>query len=210
MKVRQNKKASFCIYRFACLCVNGFEGPLCETNADDCAGRPCLYGALCTDRVASFHCVCPPGRTGLYCHLPDACASNPCRAGAVCATSVFNGSYACACPQGYAGVDCDADLDECREGETESDRYIKQSPDVPVFSQQGHLANTAERASTPRALTAATVPRGLSGGGARRTSTSAKNVPARTREPASTSEAVFGASACQVGKRLQYPTSLRS
>ncbi len=107
-------KSFFCSY--SCICVNGFEGPNCEHNVDDCASKPCLHGGICHDKIASFHCECPPGRTGLYCHLNDACASNPCNAAAICDTSIFNGSYTCSCPQGYSGTDCNQDIDECLEG----------------------------------------------------------------------------------------------
>ena len=51
---------------FDCLCVNGFEGDLCETNVDDCAGGRCLNGGTCLDYVGSFRCECPPGFTGKF------------------------------------------------------------------------------------------------------------------------------------------------
>jgi Notch-like protein len=45
-----NKEGSF-----LCVCVNGWEGPHCEINKDDCAVQPCMNGATCHDRVAGEH-----------------------------------------------------------------------------------------------------------------------------------------------------------
>lgn len=88
----------------------------CQENIDDCAGAACLNGATCYDRVGSFYCQCPPGKTGLLCHLTDACTSNPCFEGAMCETSPIDGSYVCSCPMGYKGMNCTSDIDECAEG----------------------------------------------------------------------------------------------
>src|SRR5665811_1523736 len=75
-----------------------------------------LLGATCHDRVGSFFCQCPPGKTGLLCHLNDACTSNPCHEGAICETSPIDGSYLCSCPSGFKGTNCTEDIDECLEG----------------------------------------------------------------------------------------------
>jgi hypothetical protein len=53
------------------------------------------------------------GKTGLLCHLDNACASNPCHARASCVTSPIDGTYLCSCPNGFKGVDCTEDIDEC-------------------------------------------------------------------------------------------------
>lgn len=73
-------------------------------------------GATCHDRVGSFFCQCPPGKTGLLCHLNDACTSNPCHEGAICETSPIDGSYLCSCPMGFKGTNCTEDIDECLDG----------------------------------------------------------------------------------------------
>lgn len=49
---------------FSCICVNGWTGPDCSVNIDDCAGAACFNGATCIDRVGSFYCRCTPGKTG--------------------------------------------------------------------------------------------------------------------------------------------------
>ena len=105
---------------YQCICVNGYEGRNCETDADDCGQQPCLYGGTCHDRVANYFCECPPGRTGLLCHLEDACASSPCNAGAECKTDVVSGKYNCSCPKGFVGPECNVDINECDEGEPQN------------------------------------------------------------------------------------------
>ncbi|XP_009302182.2 uncharacterized protein si:ch73-281k2.5 [Danio rerio] len=98
---------------YNCECVNGWSGLDCSENIDDCAYTPCFAGSTCIDRVASFFCSCPPGKTGLLCHLDDACISNPCKMGAECDTNPLNGKFYCNCPSGYKGRTCEEDIDEC-------------------------------------------------------------------------------------------------
>ncbi|XP_050973184.1 neurogenic locus notch homolog protein 1 isoform X2 [Labeo rohita] len=98
---------------YKCICVNGWSGPDCSENIDDCAAEPCTAGSTCIDRVASFVCSCPPGKTGLLCHVDDACISNPCKMGAQCETNPIDGKFICTCPSGYKGRTCVEDIDEC-------------------------------------------------------------------------------------------------
>uniref|UniRef100_A0AAY4E0N6 Notch receptor 2 n=1 Tax=Denticeps clupeoides TaxID=299321 RepID=A0AAY4E0N6_9TELE len=98
---------------YNCVCVNGWSGPDCSENIDDCATALCSEGSTCIDRVASFICNCPYGKTGLLCHVPDACISDPCREGSNCYTNPINGMYNCNCQTGYKGSTCHEDIDEC-------------------------------------------------------------------------------------------------
>lgn len=49
---------------YVCVCVNGWSGPDCSENIDDCTAAACKPGSTCIDRVASFLCLCPYGKTG--------------------------------------------------------------------------------------------------------------------------------------------------
>lgn len=93
-----------------------YEGRNCEIDIDDCAEGPCLNDGVCHDLVANYRCECPPGKTGLLCHLNDSCASDPCSGSAICETDVVTGSYKCSCPKGFVGNECNTDINECDEG----------------------------------------------------------------------------------------------
>ena len=183
------------------------------------SNRPCLNGGICHDRIANYHCECPPGKTGLLCHLNDACASNPCNAAAICDTSIVNGSYTCRCPGGFSGTDCNEDINECLEGEAFlfvfSFNFVKiwwiafyhfVSKQIRIFltfssktlSFQVHHVNTEVFVSTHPDRTNAIAQPGSGVGGARSTSTSVRQTHARTREPALTSGVDSDASACLV------------
>ncbi|KAL6472199.1 hypothetical protein MHYP_G00183870 [Metynnis hypsauchen] len=82
----------------SCACVNGWSGVDCSENVDDCLPAACASGSTCVDRVASFFCLCPPGRTGLLCHMDDACIGNPCGEGQECITNPVNGRVICYAP----------------------------------------------------------------------------------------------------------------
>ncbi|KAJ3597717.1 hypothetical protein NHX12_001234 [Muraenolepis orangiensis] len=87
---------------YACACLDGFAGGLCEVDVDDCKPNPCRLGR-CIDGHNSFSCICPPGMTGNTCREDvDECVSSPCWPGVACQNAP--GSFACgACPIGYRG-----------------------------------------------------------------------------------------------------------
>ena len=93
--------------------MNGWTGPTCSENIDDCSAASCFNGATCHDKLASFVCECPVGKTGILCQLDDACLSHPCQHGAACETSPIDGTFKCDCPKGFRGSDCSEDIDEC-------------------------------------------------------------------------------------------------
>ncbi|XP_012280254.1 sushi, von Willebrand factor type A, EGF and pentraxin domain-containing protein 1 [Orussus abietinus] len=97
--------------RFKCECLPGWEGQNCEINTDDCAERPCLLGANCTDLVADFSCNCPPGFTGKRCQDKiDLCSGNPCLNG-ICVDNLF--THECICNPGWTGSACETNINEC-------------------------------------------------------------------------------------------------
>ena len=38
-------------------------------DIDDCSSALCLNGATCIDGVASYTCICPPGKSGIACEI---------------------------------------------------------------------------------------------------------------------------------------------
>lgn len=51
---------------FACNCTQGFTGPRCETNVNECESHPCQNEGSCLDDPGTFRCVCMPGKYCLY------------------------------------------------------------------------------------------------------------------------------------------------
>ncbi|KAF4523891.1 hypothetical protein B566_EDAN016083, partial [Ephemera danica] len=45
---------------FACNCTQGFTGPRCETNVNECESLPCQNDGSCLDDPGTFRCVCMP------------------------------------------------------------------------------------------------------------------------------------------------------
>ncbi|ETE61174.1 Crumbs-like 1, partial [Ophiophagus hannah] len=90
---------------FSCACQPGWEGPLCETNTDDCKSSPCLHGQ-CEDLVGDFQCVCHKGFIGKRCHINvDDCVRHQCQNGGTCVDDIY--SYSCKCPPEYSGPLCE-------------------------------------------------------------------------------------------------------
>ena len=52
---------------FQCKCLQGYGGPRCEMDVNECISNPCHNDATCLDQIGGFHCICMPGNTiGLY------------------------------------------------------------------------------------------------------------------------------------------------
>lgn len=52
-----------------CLCPPGFAGAHCETQRNECAGRPCQNGGQCRAALDGFVCQCPPNFAGQLCEV---------------------------------------------------------------------------------------------------------------------------------------------
>ncbi|KAJ8305662.1 hypothetical protein KUTeg_016207 [Tegillarca granosa] len=117
---------------FADQCLNG--GINCETDINECEANPCLNNGSCIDQVGDYECRCHLGFTGKKCDVNiDDCNPNPClNDGEKTARRIINhcilhpclnsgscentlGGYNCACVTGYAGINCEIDIDECEE-----------------------------------------------------------------------------------------------
>ncbi|XP_049304879.1 protein serrate [Bactrocera dorsalis] len=96
---------------FSCVCLEGWGGPTCAQNLDDCVGQ-CKNGATCIDLVNDYHCACATGFTGRDCETDiDECANSPCRNGGECVDLI--GKFKCICPLGYSGSLCEEAKDHC-------------------------------------------------------------------------------------------------
>ncbi|XP_072285600.1 protein crumbs homolog 1-like isoform X2 [Pyxicephalus adspersus] len=89
---------------FSCACAEGWEGPRCEVNIDDCKPQPCVHG-LCIDLEANYQCECVPGYTGKNCETNvDDCQHHQCLNGGTCLDGL--NTYTCQCPASYIGDYC--------------------------------------------------------------------------------------------------------
>lgn len=119
---------------FQCKCLQGYEGPRCEMDVNECMSNPCHNDATCLDQIGGFHCICMPGRVietvtlhiidnwwkinspgltslklagyeGVFCHInTDECASQPCLNNGKCVDKI--NSFHCECPKGE-NIICD-------------------------------------------------------------------------------------------------------
>ncbi|XP_077970402.1 uncharacterized protein LOC120328603 isoform X9 [Styela clava] len=86
---------------FTCVCDIGYTGNDCD-DIDECAdGFDCVHGN-CSNIPGSMECKCENGYSGIPCENIDECATgNPCHADATCTDG--DGSYSCACKEGFLG-----------------------------------------------------------------------------------------------------------
>lgn len=48
-----------------CDCTQGYAGPLCQHNLNECESSPCVHG-ICVDQEDGFRCFCQPGEMILF------------------------------------------------------------------------------------------------------------------------------------------------
>ncbi|XP_063224864.1 protein crumbs isoform X2 [Bacillus rossius redtenbacheri] len=109
-----------------CVCKPGFTGSRCEhaAPADRC---PCKNGGTC----AGGACLCPPHAAGPLCELHVSCASSPCRHASSC-QDLIDG-YTCDCLPGWAGANCDQELNTCLSKPCYNNGSCVQGPGLGSF-----------------------------------------------------------------------------
>uniref|UniRef100_A0A8C5HG05 Protein eyes shut homolog n=1 Tax=Gouania willdenowi TaxID=441366 RepID=A0A8C5HG05_GOUWI len=96
---------------FRCHCRQGFAGPRCEINVDECGSSPCFHG-FCYDAVDGYYCLCSPGYVGPRCEQDiDDCVNSLCSTNSACRD--LHLSYECVCHSGWEGEHCQREIDEC-------------------------------------------------------------------------------------------------
>lgn len=77
---------------------------------DNCLLEPCKNGALCTDGLDGYSCLCLTGYTGTSCENNiDYCLDHVCANGATCLDDVAG--YNCLCPDGFTGSLCEIKIE---------------------------------------------------------------------------------------------------
>lgn len=90
---------------FTCVCKEGWEGPTCTQNTNDCSPHPCYNSGTCVDGDNWYRCECAPGFAGPDCRINiNECQSSPCALGSTCVDEI-NG-YRCLCPPDRTGSHC--------------------------------------------------------------------------------------------------------
>lgn len=55
---------------FQCQCLQGYSGPRCEIDVNECLSNPCQNDATCLDQIGEFQCICMPGGCTAHGPLP--------------------------------------------------------------------------------------------------------------------------------------------
>ena len=103
-----------------CTCPDIFIGNLCQNVVNTCdLDKPCENDARCYNLANDdqFRCICPMGYTGKDCSIDiDECGIeglNQCRADGTLACVDLVNAYECKCEDGFFGVFCEQDFQEC-------------------------------------------------------------------------------------------------
>lgn len=100
--------------RFSCSCPPGWQGEP-ALPAGPRAQQLALVLLPVSPQLIWSPCCCPAGQT---CEIDiNECVKSPCRNGATCQNT--NGSYRCLCRVGFAGRNCDTDIDDCQPSKSQ-------------------------------------------------------------------------------------------
>ena len=109
---------------FACQCLAGWNGELCDTEEDLCESNPCQNGATCTGTTAAdgshtYSCACTDGWGGEHCEAESLCNGDHspgalCQNGGTCIDDTSPDKYHCECGDtGFSGQSCETNTDDC-------------------------------------------------------------------------------------------------
>lgn len=101
------------------------SGLLCTAAADKCLPSPCNNGGTCLDNLDEYVCLCPQHPVyymGKNCDdLYDACILAPCTN---CTSTPGTAEFICHCPDGFTGLNCTEDVDECQSNPCKGPRSL--------------------------------------------------------------------------------------
>ena len=81
---------------------------------DHCSSAPCGNNGTCRSLLHSYVCDCYDGFTGVNCSVTDHCTGNTCSSHSTrCVNLPEESTFLCRCMEGWEGVLCDHDVNEC-------------------------------------------------------------------------------------------------
>ncbi|XP_046746260.1 cubilin-like [Diprion similis] len=111
---------------YKCRCTEGWEGPQCTRDIDECTryhgtDLGCQNNAVCTNLPGTYGCVCTSGWYGTHCKTRTKVCnrenSNELCGHGVCVESDTLLGYSCSCDEGWTSTSanpaCVQDVDEC-------------------------------------------------------------------------------------------------
>ncbi|XP_078079401.1 factor VII-activating protease-like isoform X2 [Mustelus asterias] len=109
---------------FKCHCHPLYTGKTCQIVNNPCSKKKCKHGECVLNTIPPFFkCKCHYPFKPPNCKKPiHMCAINPCRNGGTCMKGKRKRSFICACSKSFTGQYCEADVNDCYEGNGENYR----------------------------------------------------------------------------------------